>query len=644
MYELDWGSPALRERETRVPLHGRPSRLRPTDVASTMLVHWQEHCVECAPPECYTSCLLYDRRDDLKCARLAYGIVPNRQLFGLFNYGAELRFRRWGKLETTLRPRPVSARTHRVIDATDRIATSAVNAVGRRLRPLFPNRPLNRLLTGFRERLLNRATAEFNATRYDDFVIECYLVDPARVVLVIEAVREPSVIIRESVSLRSGHNFVRIPAHGFHAAIGRPETFLRVYSALDATPRLIFTWLDFVAYRAGRHHHVSGDFAERDARPSAKIKCVAWDLDNTVWSGTLLDDGRDRLHLRKGVVDVMRALDERGILQTVASKNDPEQALPLLAEYGLQDFFLHPAVNWGAKSSNLGNIAKRLNIGLDTIALIDDSAFERAEVEAALPMVRTYAETELERLLTLPEFDVPVTEMSARRRLSYRTESMREAAREGFPDDYSEFLRSCEMRMRVFVPREPEHVQRCHELVQRSNQLNLSSRRYTADEFAALLGTPGVVSLAIDCEDRFGSYGIVGFVTVDERAATPIVTNFVLSCRVAQKRVEHALFRWLCMRARERRHQPARAAGRYLPQRPAGHRPARNRLYHRVRVRRPAHAGLGHRQRDSFRRRRTRRGYACSYGGKPTVSAQHGLIFATAMDLPAHATAAREIR
>lgn len=258
------------------------------------------------------------------------------------------------------------------------------------------------------------------------------------------------------------------------------------------------------------------------------------------------------MELREGVADVVRALDERGILQTIVSKNDAEPALAAVKRLGLDEYFLFPTINWGAKSENLRHVAQQLNLGLSNFALIDDSPFERNEVRRALPMVRTYAECHLHALLDRPEFDVPVTEVSRKRRLSYRTEAQRMEARALFPGDYLEFLRECEMRMRVFVPHASTDVLRCVELVQRSNQLNLSSRQFTDEEFADLLVAPGFLNVAFECMDKFGSYGIVGFCSVDERNNPPVVTNFVLSCRVAQKRVEHAFFHWLADRQRAR--------------------------------------------------------------------------------------------
>src|SRR5215467_694494 len=113
------------------------------------------------------------------------------------------------------------------------------------------------------------------------------------------------------------------------------------------------------------------------------IKCVVWDLDQTLWEGVLLED--DRISLRSNVPDIIKTLDSRGIVQSIASKNDPEKALETLHELGLAEYFLHPQINWNAKSSSIKDIARLINIGVDTIAFIDDQPFERAEVNYTLP-------------------------------------------------------------------------------------------------------------------------------------------------------------------------------------------------------------------------------------------------------------------
>src|SRR5689334_8960196 len=109
------------------------------------------------------------------------------------------------------------------------------------------------------------------------------------------------------------------------------------------------------------------------------VKCLVWDLDHTVWEGILLEDPEVRL--RPGVAEVLAELDGRGILHSIASRNDHDLAMAKLKELGLDEYFLYPKVNWGTKSESIAAIAKDLNLGVDAFAFIDDQPFEREEVQ-----------------------------------------------------------------------------------------------------------------------------------------------------------------------------------------------------------------------------------------------------------------------
>jgi FkbH-like protein len=183
-----------------------------------------------------------------------------------------------------------------------------------------------------------------------------------------------------------------------------------------------------------------------------------------------------------------------------------------------------------------------LNIGIDSLALLDDSDFERRQVRDALPCVRCYRETEIPALLTYPEIDTLVTEESRNRRLMYRAEELRGRMMREENADTISFLRKCNLRMRIFTPQTEEELLRCFELVNRTNQLNMSGRKYTRESFNEMLGRPEHRNFAFSCEDDFGAYGIVGFgqYRIEERKL--LFSEFAMSCRVAGKYVESALF------------------------------------------------------------------------------------------------------
>ena len=552
MYEFDWARRSEWRRE-RVPAGFGRSRLPRERVARTALLHWQEHCVECAAPECYRSCALFDARPDGDCRRFSYGIAPNPAFPGLLDHGADLRFRRWGKLQSWLHGRSATPALHRWLDSADRALSRATRA-GARLAPGRVGRRLHRAAAGVRRRLHPRLLRRPPRRPYDAFVLECYSPEKDSFRLILEVVREDEVLFRHAFPISPGWNLQSLPVGELRIGDDWSSGRLAVYPDEDRECRLIFTWLDFVAY--SEPCLASGPAA---VQPAERVKCVAWDLDQTLWRGILAESAPEELELRAEAVELLQALDARGILQTIVSKNDHDLAWSVVERFGLAEFFLHPAIGWGPKSGSLRRVAERLNLGLDSFALIDDSAFERAEVASALPESRVYPETRLTDLLALPEFDAPITEMSRQRRASYRTNAERERSAVAFRGDYENFLRSCRMQLRLFVPREPGDIERCLELIQRSNQLNLSSRRYTRPELDELLRNPEMICVAIRCEDRFGDYGIVGFASVVEADAVPVLRDFVLSCRVAQKRVEHTFLQWLVDRERGRGRERLRA-------------------------------------------------------------------------------------
>jgi FkbH-like protein len=266
------------------------------------------------------------------------------------------------------------------------------------------------------------------------------------------------------------------------------------------------------------------------------VKCVVWDLDHTLWNGILLED--ERVELRPGVDAILRELDERGILQSIASRNDHDRAMERLRDLGVADYFLHPQIDWAAKGQNVERIAKKLNIGLDTFLFIDDQPFEREEVAFACPQVRTLDAAELEGLLDRPELNPEfITDDSRRRREMYRADLERQQAEESFAGPSEEFLRGLEMRF-TLAPCGEDDLQRAEELTVRTNQLNTTGYTYGYDELNAFRTSPDHVLLVAGLEDRFGTYGKIGLSLVEKTAPEYWTVKLLLmSCRVMSRGV-----------------------------------------------------------------------------------------------------------
>lgn len=545
MYQLTWSSKGGRNGRIRPDAPAaRPPEPR---VSAAAALVWEEHCVECAVPDCYTVCPLYVRRADGKCARFADGIAANPNFQGLYGYGAEVRFRRWGKLEAfwpgqaALYP---AARLCRLARRPDRL--ERLEAAARRLPlPGAGGLRLGEYLRKVRKRMIRRRFRGMpgDGVTPDALVVRFYVPGDAGFRLLLEIDREGPVpkqnpiVFRRGFEAAPGWNDYRIPASDLPAAPGK----IRIWPDADAEPEMVFTWLDLVAYEPG----------DRAGQPAAKVKCAAWDLDGTLWDGVIGEDGPDGVTPRPEALELVRELDARGVLQTIASKNDHWRAWPKIESLGLADMFLYPAIHWGPKSASLREIAKELDIGLDSFAFIDDAPFERAEVAAALPQVRVFDAAGLEGLLDRPEFDLPVTGTARLRRQSYLAEARRRTVAAGMDGGIDAFLESCHMMLRIMPP-SPEQADRCLELLQRSNQFNLSGRRYGREAFDALLADPATECLAFEVSDDFGDYGLVGFAAVAYAEEGPALIDFVMSCRVARKRVEETFLAWYAARARRR--------------------------------------------------------------------------------------------
>ncbi len=274
------------------------------------------------------------------------------------------------------------------------------------------------------------------------------------------------------------------------------------------------------------------------------IKCLIWDLDNTLWNGTLLEG--DRLALAENVRDVLTELDSRGILLAISSKNDHDPAWQQLEALGVAEFFVAARIGWTPKSEAVREIAEELGFAQNTIGFLDDQPAERAEVAFHLPQVRCYDADQVAELPGRPEFTpATVTEDARRRRHMYRAGVQRTRARTEFrgPDD--EFLRSLDLRLTI-APATPIDVTRVEELTLRTSQMNATGVHYSDQTLRTLLADSRHEVLVTTLADRFGTHGAVGIVLLHRPAAA--VWNVKLlatSCRVVSFGVGTVLLNWL---------------------------------------------------------------------------------------------------
>jgi FkbH-like protein len=501
-------------------------------ISARSLIVWGEHCSECAAPACYSACSFYTPRADGHCRRFVHGIEAIDGISSLNASATRIQFRQWGKLEGR---GPVAA-----IGAWPAAAREAQSVPA----SIPFNLPFLARRAAWKQTQADRARSSGQSATFDAFLVEGYAPGGKDIAFTLTIVPE-----NKATQAIFQTQFV------FSATWSRTcVSFADISKQIDlAVPHLIqiepvgeaagleaiFGVVDFVTW-AQDQAHASPFIA---ATPTKFAKVVVWDLDHTVWDGILLEDGATGVTLRQGVRAAMDELDARGVLQSVASKNDPDEALAALAHHGLSDLMLAPQIGWGPKSASLSRLAELLNLGLDSFVFIDDQPFERGEVSEAHPQLTVLPETSVDGLLDRPQFDVPVTPESKGRRALYAVEAQRVVAAQDAGTDYDAFLRSCNLKLTI-APLSSADSERVYELSQRTNQLNVAATRYTRDDLAGFIcGTTGAQGWTMRCADRFGDYGLIGFALFD--ASEGVLIDFFMSCRVQRKRVEAAFFAWM---------------------------------------------------------------------------------------------------
>ncbi len=326
-----------------------------------------------------------------------------------------------------------------------------------------------------------------------------------------------------------------------------------------------------------------GDLVARiiAARQGRSYKCLVLDLDNTLWGGVIGDDGLEGIVIGQGsplgegfvaVQEYAKELARRGVILAVSSKNDEANAL--------EPFEKHPDMvlrrgdiasfqaNWNDKAANIRAIAKDLNIGLDSLVFLDDNPFERNFVREQLPMVAVPEVSddpaEVPALLADAGYfeSLAVTGEDRERTAQYQENRARDALLAS-STDMEDYLRGLDMRM-IWKRFDTLGLQRIVQLINKTNQFNLTTRRHTDADIAAIMADANSFGLQIRLLDRFGDNGIIAIV-IGRMAEPGVVTidTWLMSCRVLGRQVETATLNLAVHMARALGAHTLR--GEYLP-------------------------------------------------------------------------------
>jgi FkbH-like protein len=292
------------------------------------------------------------------------------------------------------------------------------------------------------------------------------------------------------------------------------------------------------------------------ARQGRSAKCLVLDLDNTLWGGVIGDDGMDGIVIGQGsplgegyvaVQEYARELARRGIILAVCSKNDDANAREPFEKHPdmvlrLSDIACFRA-NWDDKPANIRAVAAELNIGLDSLVFLDDNPFERNFVREQLPMVAVpeVSDDPADYPAILADAgyfeSLAITDDDRVRTAQYQENRARDQLRAG-ASDLEGYLRSLEMRL-VWKRFDTLGLQRIVQLINKTNQFNLTTRRHTVEDVTAIMADPGAFGLQLRLLDRFGDNGIIGIVIA--RTTSPgamHIDTWLMSCRVLGRGVE----------------------------------------------------------------------------------------------------------
>ena len=308
-------------------------------------------------------------------------------------------------------------------------------------------------------------------------------------------------------------------------------------------------------------------------------KCVVVDLDNTLWDGIVGEDGIEGIGLGReypgncyrDFQKELLKLYHRGILLAINSKNNESDALEVLDKHPdmvlRRKHFAAYRINWQDKASNLRALAKDLNIGIDSMVFIDDNPRECELVRSQCPECHVFCLPDKPYLIprfldSVPGLEcVSLTEEDGRRGEMYQAQLVRGQAAARF-ENLEDFWKDLELEVRI-EPAQPFSIPRIAQLTQRTNQMNLTTRRYTESQVEALAGNPSWRVVSVAAKDKFGDHGIIGVMFIRLDGDNCHIDNFLMSCRVLGLNIEQYMVAYAAAVAR--RAKSKMLVGEFIP-------------------------------------------------------------------------------
>lgn len=266
-----------------------------------------------------------------------------------------------------------------------------------------------------------------------------------------------------------------------------------------------------------------------------KIKLIIWDLDDTFWKGTLSEGG---VIIPDEHINLIKNLTDAGIVNSICSKNDWEPVKAELEKVGLCDYFVFPSVNWEPKGQRIKKLIADMQLRSANVLFLDDNHSNREEAKFYCPDIMTGSPEDISHLI----FDVSNTvkkDLDHKRLIQYHVLESKAEEKQNFGSN-EEFLYSSNIRLDICTDCE-NHLERIHDLIFRSNQLNFTKIRSSQDELLELIQDETIQTAYVNVSDKFGDYGIIGFYALKDNK----LIHFVFSCRTLGMGIEQYVYNFL---------------------------------------------------------------------------------------------------
>jgi len=263
-----------------------------------------------------------------------------------------------------------------------------------------------------------------------------------------------------------------------------------------------------------------------------QVKLVIWDLDETFWSGTLSDGP---VAVDESRVKLVNELVDRGIMNSICSKNDFASVKEELTKLGVWDLFIFPSVDWTSKGARIAEIIGDCQLRAPNVLFLDDNVSNLEEAKFLTPLLQVATPDFIGDMLNLDAFRGK-DDRERSRLQQYKTLEMKKVAR-GQSESNDAFLQQSEIVCEVITDCLPE-LERLHEMIHRNNQLNFTKNRITVDELRDLLIDPEVRAGYVKVRDKYGDHGVVGFFAVKNNE----VKQLVFSCRILGMGIEQYIY------------------------------------------------------------------------------------------------------